>query len=277
MLNCPQGRRRADLRIRGDILNFNSTTVGSREHASQVPILHAGPDYAFSVRCRSFFSLYSLRCVSGDTSIRQIQEPADGLGLVGAAGVLSSLCFLGVGRAALALSSWPRPGQCASPPASCHHTPKGRRKHERQNLWNGIGSLKHQGIRLTPLSESAVQPWPLMRPYHLGALFAQCCEEMWLSLRLEWVPFRTCGELALVEYRVVAQAAQSMRYQGLQSLNFLFCGLQATNVGLVFSGGGVQCSSSLCHTRVDMCQVDVDSAEVFARLSTCGACCRRCA
>ncbi|CAE7448774.1 unnamed protein product [Symbiodinium sp. CCMP2456] len=40
---------------------------------------------------------------------------------------------------------------------------------------------EREGLRLTPLSESAVL--------------------------LEWVPFRTCGELLLVEYRVVAQAS----------------------------------------------------------------------
>ncbi|CAE7222154.1 unnamed protein product [Symbiodinium natans] len=85
----------------------------------EVPILHAGPDYAFSVRCRN------------QQMALEWSEPSM------------------------------RVSTCLVPPYP-----------------------EREGLRLTPLSESAVQ--------------------------LEWVPFRTCGELALVEYRVVAQAAPSL-------------------------------------------------------------------
>ncbi|CAE7658940.1 unnamed protein product [Symbiodinium microadriaticum] len=92
----------------------------------EVPILHAGPDYAFSVRCRN-------------------QQMA---------------------------LDWSEPSMRVS---TCLVPPYPER----------------EGLRLTPLSESAVL--------------------------LEWVPFRTCGELLLVEYRVVAQASQGQA--GMQSPN----------------------------------------------------------
>eukprot|EP00439_Symbiodinium_sp_Y106_P019636 s4697_g2.t1 len=89
----------------------------------EVPILHAGPDYAFSVRCRN-------------------QQMA---------------------------LDWSEPSMRVS---TCLVPPYPER----------------EGLRLTPLSESAVL--------------------------LEWVPFRTCGELLLVEYRVIAQAQSCNSPQG---------------------------------------------------------------